>query len=149
MADALALHARACASLHNVRTPTAKSAGVFRSSARDRFLRTSALQSLLAVDDSHRCVNTSRQTTRETSEMESLHNTLTHTIALFASAAPIVFALVAVLTAVLNCILRLDRHRMFPMLGDERAKLVRTLLSYLANSDVGMESRSHRKMRAE
>ena len=74
--------------------------------------------------------------------METLHSTLTQTIALFSSAAPIVFALVSILTAVLNFILRLDQRRTLPMLDDERAKLLRTLLSYLANSDLGMEGGS-------
>jgi hypothetical protein len=82
--------------------------------------------------------------------METLHSTLTQTIALFSSAAPIVFALVSILTVVLNCILRLDQRRTLPMLDDERAKLLRTLLSYLANSDLGMEGGSRRReMRTE
>jgi hypothetical protein len=82
--------------------------------------------------------------------METLHSTLAQAIALFSSVAPIVFALVSILTAVLNFILRLDRRRTLPMLDDERAKLLRTLLSYLANSDLGMEGASRRSgMRTE
>ena len=82
--------------------------------------------------------------------METLHRTLTQTNALFSSAAPIVFALVSVLTVVLNYILRLDQRRALRMLDDGRAKLLRTLLSYLANSDLGMEGGSRRRqMRTE
>jgi hypothetical protein len=94
------------------------------------------------VDDNDRCT--------DTSYMQTLHSTLTQTIALFSSAAPIVFALVSMLAVVLNLILRLDRRRTLPLLDDGRAKLLRTLLSYLANSDLEVGRSSHRRdMRPE